>query len=447
MYILIPYTIVVILVGCLLNGMAFVAFTFRGNKTGFKSNNANYNLYLGALSIWDTCTLIFNFAVGVMRALSPKVNAFYMRTPILCSSDGVVVEFFNLQSAWTIVSFSVERLLTTYLPFKFTPKNQEPRFFKVMTYFFITNLFFSSLKLLVSGFEGNSAFGYPGCKRINIIGGTTTKPFNSNGYNYSHQHGNYTLRAPRVMSADFNFKAILYILVGLNTWLPVICVLTCNILIVRKIWSNRNRIHPPIGTPVGINTVARLPNSTITTDNPTSVTSLPNQVQQPVQTNVKENKAVPNEGEDNCGRSNCDTELGKEPDVIGHSVALPKSFLNPLLKVKEILFNRGKGVKTVASSSSTKESRATKLLLLVSTAHLISITPLGVSQILELVWSTSPFFTQFVKAHPDILANTKKARIILFALYQLTFATNFIWYLIFPSNKSFRRFPCPAKCF
>ncbi|CAK9301144.1 unnamed protein product [Gordionus sp. m RMFG-2023] len=91
---------------------------------------------------------------------------------------------------------------------------------------------------------------------------------------------------------------------------------------------------------------------------------------------------------------------------------------------------------------STKESRATKLLLMVSMAHLISITPIGVVQTLELVLVKSPLFKQFVIEHPYVLTNTKIVRIYLFALYELTFATNYIWYLIFTSDKSFKRIWC-----
>ncbi|CAK9301143.1 unnamed protein product [Gordionus sp. m RMFG-2023] len=241
-YFLIPYTVVVIVVGCILNGMAFGTLAFRGNKRGFRSNNANPNLYLGALSVWDTCTLIFNFSVGVSRALFPAFNALYMCSPILCSCHGVLLEFFNLQSAWTIVSFSFERLLTTYLPFTYTPRNQEPRFFKVMSYFFITNLLFSSLKLLASGFEGDSVFKYAPCKKINLIPRGNMN-INITDYNLSRQYARYTMINPYAMSKDIYLNVILYILVALNTCIPVMCVITCNVFIVRKIWKNRNRIH------------------------------------------------------------------------------------------------------------------------------------------------------------------------------------------------------------
>ncbi|CAK9290376.1 unnamed protein product [Gordionus sp. m RMFG-2023] len=441
---LIPYTIVIIVVGCLFNGMAFVVFILRGNRTGFRFHSANYNLYLGALSVWDTCVLIFNFSVGVGRALFPAFNAFFLHSQILCSCHGILVEFFNLQSAWTIVSFSVARLLTTYLPFTFTPKSQESRFFKVMAYFFITNLFFSSLKLLASGFEGNSVFKYAPCNKISLIDGGNMKSVNITGYNSSQQYARYVLTLYYV-STDIYLDVILYILVALNTWIPVMCVLTCNIFIVRKIWNTHSKIHATTCASTRINSVSRVANNN-EYKNTIAISSSPNQLQSlslkisQANSFIKLSGIKTNRSYNYRSGYDCNTILIKNPNEIRNISLVLKPLMKLFFRVKFLI--KKMMVKKITPSSSAKEFRATKLLLLVSTVHLISITPIGVVQTLELVLSKSLFLKQFVITHPYILTNTKIVRIYLFALYELTFATNFIWYLIFPSNKSFRSISC-----
>ncbi|CAK9301140.1 unnamed protein product [Gordionus sp. m RMFG-2023] len=153
----------------------------------------SYKLYLGALSVWDTCMLIFNFAVGAGRAIFPFFNDHFMRSPILCSFHGVLIEFFNLQSAWTIVSFSAERLLSIYLPVRFASRNPESRFFAVTIFSFFGNLSFSCLKLLTKGFESNSVFGYAPCIKRNLVTSSRDMaPINVSSVIHSFNYGNHT---------------------------------------------------------------------------------------------------------------------------------------------------------------------------------------------------------------------------------------------------------------
>ncbi|CAK9301139.1 unnamed protein product [Gordionus sp. m RMFG-2023] len=443
--IIIPYTIAVIVIGCILNSMALVAFTFRGKNRGFRSSHAKYNLYLGALSVWDTCTLIFNFAVGVSRASLLSFNGLYTRWPALCSCHGVLVEFFNLQSAWTIVSFSAERLLTTYLPSTFTPRNQEPRFIMITVFFFATNLSLSCLKLLVSGFEGNSVFGYVPCKKSNLIDRALIKPINMSGHIYGPQYSNCTSnlpKIPRVSPRSFRLNGILYMLVGLNTWVPVMCILACNILIVRKIWTNRNKVH--VRSVMSTTTSSTTRVTYVGQYKDTLAIPCPSNCLQ-TNPNIKPLAEAKLSSEttmvelDNSIHSMRTREMGSGSDRILNSVNQPEHFVKLFVnRVKQLLDNGGATVRNANSHISSKEARATKLLLMVSTVHLICITPIGVVQTLELVFRNSTLFKQFP---PQILANTKRVRIALFALYELAFATNFIWYLIFPSNKYFRNFP------
>ncbi|CAK9301141.1 unnamed protein product [Gordionus sp. m RMFG-2023] len=308
-----------------------------------------------------------------------------------------------------------------------------------MSHFFITNLLFSSLKLLVSGFEGDSVFKYTPCKKINLIAGGNMN-INITDHNLSLQYARYTL-TPHVLSTNPYLNVILYILVALNTWIPVICLLTCNVFIVRKIWNNRKRIHSHMPAPARTSLVALTANNN-EYKNTNTFTSLQSLSSKMSQTNLlsKLAETQTNGGYDHCDRSDCNTKLREKMNGIRHLSVVHEPFTKPLQRIKFLV--KKIRPKKVVPSSSIKEARATKLLLMVSMAHLISITPIGVVQTLELVLVKSPLSKQFLMVHPYILTNTKMARIYLFALYELTFATNFVWYLIFTSKKSFGRISC-----
>ena len=123
----------------------------------------------------------------------------------LCTFHGVIVELFNLLSVWIIVSFTVERFLSVKFPLKIRTWSSNKTLI-VLIVVSIVVFFISLHKIAVSGFEGDSVFGYKACKTRRMI-----------------------------------FKEIIYLYVALNTWFPTILIVTLNGQIYMEIRKNSKR--------------------------------------------------------------------------------------------------------------------------------------------------------------------------------------------------------------
>ena len=134
--------------------------------------------------------------------LSPS---FLQANERLCTFHGVIVELFNLLSVWIIVSFTVERFLSVKFPMKIRTWSSNKTLI-VLIVVSIVVFFISLHKIAVSGFEGDSVFGYKACKTRRMI-----------------------------------FKEIIYMYVALNTWFPTILIVTLNAHIYMEIRKNGKR--------------------------------------------------------------------------------------------------------------------------------------------------------------------------------------------------------------
>ncbi|KAL3877597.1 hypothetical protein ACJMK2_035293 [Sinanodonta woodiana] len=191
-------TSIIVGVGILLNTVSFVVLT-RRNMRKIPSN-----LYLAALSIYDTLTLTMNFMVGVLRGQNESINKSFQSNEGLCRFHGVIVEMFNLLSVWVIVAFSCERLFMIKFPLK--ARSASPRKALAVVILVSGILFTIALnKVAVSGFEDDSVFGYKACKtRREIV------------------------------------KEIIYFYVALNTWIPTLLIVVINTIIICEVKKHKS---------------------------------------------------------------------------------------------------------------------------------------------------------------------------------------------------------------
>lgn len=190
-------TSIIVVVGVFLNILSFIVLTRKYMR---KSTS---NLYLAFLAIYDTCSLTFNFMIGVIRGNSEAANKNFQSSESLCTFHGVIVELFNLLSVWIIVSFTIERFLMIKFPLK--ARTWSPR--KTVVALIIVSAFMTLVsmhKVAVSGFEGDSVFGYKACKTRRKI-----------------------------------FKEIIYVYVALNTWLPTFTIVILNLIIILELRKNK----------------------------------------------------------------------------------------------------------------------------------------------------------------------------------------------------------------
>ncbi|XP_052797762.1 FMRFamide peptide receptor frpr-18-like [Mya arenaria] len=190
-------TSIIIVVGVVLNILSLVVLTQKHMR---KSTS---NLYLAFLAGYDTCSLTFNFMIGVIRGNSEAANKNFQASEGLCTFHGVVVELFNLLSVWIIVAFTVERFCIVKFPLKARTWSPRKTVVTLIVVSFVMTLV-SLHKVAVSGFEGDSVFGYKACKTRRKI-----------------------------------FKEIIYMYVALNTWLPTFTIVVLNMIIILELRKNR----------------------------------------------------------------------------------------------------------------------------------------------------------------------------------------------------------------
>ena len=115
------------------------------------------------------------------------------------------MELFNLLSVWVIVSFTVERFLSVKFPLKARTWSGNKSIIALVIVSLVV-AFVSLHKIAVSGFEGDSVYGYKACKTRRKI-----------------------------------FKEIIYLYVALNTWLPTVIIVALNFQILFEIRKNQKK--------------------------------------------------------------------------------------------------------------------------------------------------------------------------------------------------------------
>lgn len=195
-------TIVIIVFGLVFNLMSMIVFTTKGMR------KHSQNSYLLALAIYESNVLVFNFMVGVLRAQhSDIINRVFEDNEWLCITHSVVVELFNLLSIWMLVCMTVERCVVVIFPLKASKlcSLRNSRITVIVATLILSLI--SCHKILVSGFEGDSVYGYKAC-----------------------------------ITNRIKLSSAIYVYVALNTWLPMVIIITANIVILVCIYRTRNKL-------------------------------------------------------------------------------------------------------------------------------------------------------------------------------------------------------------
>lgn len=187
-------TLVIIILGICLNSVSLYTLISSGL---YRSGTG---IYLIALAVCDVGNLLTNYLVGIARAYLPDFNDLFMYSEWLCRWHGVFVELFQLISAWIVVSFTVERCLAIWYPMvlRHTSRTARAKKSVITTYSVLT--LFSLTKLILTGFEKDSVFGYPAC--------------------FSHR---------------YRWQGVSYVRVAFQTWIPTILVAIFNLLMFLKL--------------------------------------------------------------------------------------------------------------------------------------------------------------------------------------------------------------------
>ncbi|XP_063444727.1 G-protein coupled receptor 35-like isoform X2 [Mytilus trossulus] len=193
-------TVFIIVLGLLFNLTSLLVLTRKHMR------KSTMNLYLSALAIYDCLALTMNFMIGVLRGQNKNINKDFQDHEDLCKFHGVIVEVFNLLSIWIIVSFTIERFIMIKFPLKGKQLVTPRRAIYVIIGVSLGVLVFSMHKIAVSGFEGDSVFGYAACKTRRAI-----------------------------------FVEIIYFYVAFNTWFPTLTIVTLNTLILLEIRRNKKK--------------------------------------------------------------------------------------------------------------------------------------------------------------------------------------------------------------
>lgn len=192
-------TIVIIIVGLVCNCLSVCVLS---QKTMRKSST---NMYLAVLAVYDMLALIMNFMIGVLRGQYINVNKDFQASEHLCKAQAVFVEVFNLLSVWIIVAFTVERYILVIYPLK-SKLNTFNRSRLVIFGVSLVVIVFSLHKIFISGFEGDSVFGYKACR-------TRRK----------------------------TYKEAVYFYVAFNTWLPTLIIFALNIRMLVQLKRNSKK--------------------------------------------------------------------------------------------------------------------------------------------------------------------------------------------------------------
>ncbi|XP_052071430.1 G-protein coupled receptor 35-like [Mytilus californianus] len=193
-------TVFIIVLGLMFNLTSLLVLTRKHMR------KSTMNLYLSALAIYDCLALTMNFMIGVLRGQNKHINKDFQDHEDLCKFHGVIVEVFNLLSIWIIVSFTIERFIMIKFPLKGKQLMTPRRAVFVIIGVSLGVLVFSMHKIAVSGFEGDSVFGYAACKTRRAI-----------------------------------FVEIIYFYVAFNTWFPTLTIVTLNTLILLEIRKNKKK--------------------------------------------------------------------------------------------------------------------------------------------------------------------------------------------------------------
>ncbi|XP_064618183.1 probable G-protein coupled receptor 139 [Liolophura sinensis] len=186
-------TTIIVCLGLFFNTVSFIVLTRK------KMRRSSANMFLSILAVYDTLSLTLNFMIGVIRGQNLSANQSFMDNQSLCKLHGVFVVVFNLLSVWTIVTFTIVRFLIVKFPLK--AKNfTQMRTLIIIVSTSLVVVVFSCHKIFITGFEGDSVFGYKGCQ---------------------------TDRARIPDIGKFY--------VAFNTWLPTVLVVIFNLAIVREI--------------------------------------------------------------------------------------------------------------------------------------------------------------------------------------------------------------------
>jgi hypothetical protein len=192
-------TAFVVAFGLVFNLMSLLVLTRKHMR------RSTMNMYLSALAIYDCLALTMNFMIGVLRGQNKNVNKTFQDYEDLCKFHGVIVEVFNLLSIWIIVSFTIERFIMVKFPLKGKVMTPRRAVYAIAGVSFAV-LVFSMHKIAVSGFEGDSVFGYAACKTRRAI-----------------------------------FLEIIYFYVAFNTWFPTLTIVSLNTMILMEIKRNQKK--------------------------------------------------------------------------------------------------------------------------------------------------------------------------------------------------------------
>ena len=190
-------TAIVVAMGLVLNMLSFrILITPHMRKQ-------STNMYLASLAIYDSCVLVFNFMIGVLRGQNQEpINLSFQRNEWLCLTHSVIVELFSLASVWMIVCFTAERVIAVFLPLKaVTICTIKRTRITILTVSFVI-VVISLHKIFVSGFEGDSVFGYKACK-----------------------------------TGRKKFPEAIFFYVAFNTALPVVLIVAGNLMIMCKLFE------------------------------------------------------------------------------------------------------------------------------------------------------------------------------------------------------------------
>ncbi|XP_034933987.1 uncharacterized protein [Chelonus insularis] len=159
--------------------------------------DSGLSLYLRALAISDNGALIFNYAVGVARSHSSRVNALFMNSQFLCGMTSISMEFFQFTSTWLVVSLTWARVGAIMFPLQTRHKDHDRSAAITIVILTCTSFIVSLTKLYSGGYESDSVFEFIPCQKIATPWGST-----------------------------------MYVYIAFSTWLPSLFISIGNLLLI-----------------------------------------------------------------------------------------------------------------------------------------------------------------------------------------------------------------------